>query len=782
MHAWQSMSYSLLLLLVAMLQAALAIPAWRRRPSPGATLFVFFLLSVVLWCVAYALELGLEYVPSKILWAKTKYIGITVLPVVWFAFVLQYIGREQWVNHRRFPLLLVIPMVTLLLAWSNEAHQLIWQGEITTLQVGTVSMLVMDSGRWFWVHTAYSYLLLMLGTFLFLGKILRSSRLYRGQVVTLLVGALIPWLFNVAYVFKYTPFGPLDLTPFAFGLSGLALGWSLFYFRLLDIVPVARGALVEKMNEGVLVLDQLGRVVDLNPAALRLLGSQVIGQTLSEAEPLAVALESGAGEMQREVVLERAGESLYFDIRVSLLHGRREQLTGRLVLLHDITERKQAEAALAESEERFRRLADATLEGIVIHDKGKILEANRAVAEMFGYEILEIPGRMVLEFIAPESQPLVEQNMLSGYGEAYQVLGLKKDGRRFHIEILGKALPYQGRIVRVAATRDITAYKEAQAERDGLIQQLREALTRTEALYRAAHMLIGRDTLPTMLQAVVDSTVEALAVYQVLLLTFDPANGRVRQIVTGGAGAANIDPVLCQPSLDESLAASPHLLSLPLYYHEEALGLIRAIHHPEGPPFSAQDRELLETMANQAAIAIENARLFEEVQWRATRDGLTGLYSRRHFFELGEAALHKARYEGRPLSAIMLDIDHFKRINDNYGHAVGDQVLRAVADLCQDDIRGSDILGRYGGEEFVLLLPETDIGAAQRIAERLRQRLAQTEITTNNYQITITASMGVAPLLPEMSDLAALLDQADGALYAAKQAGRNRVMVRLAHS
>ncbi len=217
-------------------------------------------------------------------------------------------------------------------------------------------------------------------------------------------------------------------------------------------------------------------------------------------------------------------------------------------------------------------------------------------------------------------------------------------------------------------------------------------------------------------------------------------------------------------------------LALPICLHDRVLGLLRLDGDTPGG-FSAEDAKRLQPLANAAAIALENARLFGEVQRLAITDGLTGTYNRRHFFELAEREIERGRRYGHAVSAIMLDIDHFKQVNDTYGHATGDQVLRAAAERCSESIRDVDILGRYGGEEFVVVLPATDLSGALSTAERLRQCVAETPIPTDRGDVTITISLGVASNIQDNGDLAVLLNRADAAMYAAKQAGRNRVAV-----
>jgi len=215
-------------------------------------------------------------------------------------------------------------------------------------------------------------------------------------------------------------------------------------------------------------------------------------------------------------------------------------------------------------------------------------------------------------------------------------------------------------------------------------------------------------------------------------------------------------------------------LSVPICLHDQVLGLLRLDSDTPGT-FSAEDAQRLQPLANAAAIALENARLFGEVQRLAITDGLTDTYNRRHFFELAENEFNRARRFQHPVSAIMFDVDHFKQINDTYGHAIGDQVLRVVAERCRESIRDIDILGRYGGEEFAIILPATDLSGALSVAERLRRSIADVPIPTERDDVTITISLGVAS---NAQDVAALVNRADAAMYAAKQAGRNCVAVK----
>jgi diguanylate cyclase (GGDEF)-like protein/PAS domain S-box-containing protein len=171
----------------------------------------------------------------------------------------------------------------------------------------------------------------------------------------------------------------------------------------------------------------------------------------------------------------------------------------------------------------------------------------------------------------------------------------------------------------------------------------------------------------------------------------------------------------------------------------------------------------------------EYKRLQSHLENMANTDSLTGLSNRQSFLHRAEKEFSRARRYARPLAAVMIDVDHFKTINDRYGHAVGDAVLREVSAICQYSLRGSDLLGRIGGEEFVLLLPDTRQANAIYVAERMREQLAKTPIEVDGVVLTTTASFGVASLSDADINFNSILERADEAMYHAKHDGRNKV-------
>jgi len=203
-----------------------------------------------------------------------------------------------------------------------------------------------------------------------------------------------------------------------------------------------------------------------------------------------------------------------------------------------------------------------------------------------------------------------------------------------------------------------------------------------------------------------------------------------------------------------------------------------AIPDGEEEPFLKEEHSLLHAIAERLGRVIERLRGEQLLVKLATTDPLTSLNNRRHFFDLAEMEVARSARYGHPLACIMFDIDHFKEINDSHGHLFGDRVLQAMVWRCQENIRRVDIFARYGGDEFVILLPETGIRRSKLLAERLCNSFQAHPLEIEEHEISITLSMGVASILGEEElALDTLLNRADQALYTAKEKGRNQYAV-----
>ena len=218
-------------------------------------------------------------------------------------------------------------------------------------------------------------------------------------------------------------------------------------------------------------------------------------------------------------------------------------------------------------------------------------------------------------------------------------------------------------------------------------------------------------------------------------------------------------------------------VGVPLKVEDRTIGVMAVQSYTQSLRLTQVETDILSFLSAQAAMVIERKRAEEAVQHLATTDPLTGLYNRRHFFELGQREFKRARRYLHPLSLLMLDVDNLKPTNDTAGHLAGDWLLQSVAQECLDLLRRTDLLGRYGGDEFVALLPETELQAAQQVIERVCETIAQKAFFYDGRLLRTSISVGLAALDADCASLETLLGRADQALYAAKQAGKNRVLI-----
>lgn len=228
-------------------------------------------------------------------------------------------------------------------------------------------------------------------------------------------------------------------------------------------------------------------------------------------------------------------------------------------------------------------------------------------------------------------------------------------------------------------------------------------------------------------------------------------------------------------------AQGPHpqwsvFLGIPLKVHGEPVGL--TILGRKEDDFHAEEIQWLSILSTAAALAFRNAQLYERIRYQAERDGLTGLYNHRVFQEKLESYLENAKRENatfKEISLLLLDIDHFKQMNDTYGHPFGDQVLKRVAGAIQENVRSYDVVARYGGEEFAIILPGCNAITAMKVADEIRQAISRIDFKKGLNQIQVTVSGGIATFPSDARERAELLERADIALYHAKRNGRNQI-------
>lgn len=440
-----------------------------------------------------------------------------------------------------------------------------------------------------------------------------------------------------------------------------------------------------------------------------------------------------------------------------------------------VTESKKAEQALAESEERFRALHNASFGGIAIHDQSVILECNQGLTDMSQFTREELIGMDGLLLIAPEYRQLVGKNIATGYEKSYEAFGQRKNGEIFPMRLTGRNIPYKGKTVRVVEFRDITKEKEAynkslEANRrlqDEIIERkyVEEALRASEEKFKAIIETSPDGIAISTLDGIVEFATEKSYSMWGLASVEECIGRNILEFIHESHQQKAIYYVT--EMINGNLTGAAEYLMVKkdgsLFYCEVNANILRdKNNNPIGVLYMERD-------------VTERKHLEEELKDLATKDQLTGIYNRRKIDEVLMKEKAQAETRDHHLAVIMVDIDKFKLVNDQYGHLVGDQVLTEVTSILSQGIRSIDVLGRWGGEEFIIICTDTDLKGAVVLAEKLRQMIANHEFQMVGKK---TCSFGVAQLRNHET-IDSLLIRSDQALYRAKDQGRNRVVTDL---
>ncbi len=368
---YQYTPYLIPLLLAVAVTVTVMLLTWRRREAtPGMWEAWLLMLGAAFWSLMYAHELSTPDIAWQILFAKLQYFGIASIPQLWLLLVLDYTRKPA---RRSSPLIWALTAaggITILLAWTNEFHSLIWR-QLSQIQVESALILSIQHGPLFYLYVAFAYVCLGSGAVILLKTFIEAPALLRRQIFILLMAALVPWMGNLSYILKVNPYPYLDLTPIAFTITSLVGAYGLTRYGLLEVIPLARDRVFENLTDAVFVLDSHGRILDLNPAADRmvhqageitipLLGAnrqatipQMLGRPISHKIPGWKAIEpeiEAAGEGIFELPMPISGKPHVFEVRISTIHAPHSDTTCRLAVLRDISERK-----LAEKEMRLAR-------------------------------------------------------------------------------------------------------------------------------------------------------------------------------------------------------------------------------------------------------------------------------------------------------------------------------------------------------------------------------------------------------------------------------------------
>ncbi len=399
---FQAYLYVLAVVMSAFASLIAAVIVWRRAAA-GSLMLAGVLLSAFVWSGACVMSLAAMGLTEKIIWLKIMYFGVGAAPTLFLIFALKITHHENWLTARDLLLLCVEPLVLIVLVWFDtglvfDSVQLAQAGGLTVLQVGRGGVL--------WVHILYSYAIVLFALVVLGMSSMRANPFFKRQYLIILLGSVIPL---TAELFKasYRGIAGLDLLPVTFGLSGILYSYAVFRHQFMDLLPVARGRLIESMSDGVLVLDDQNRIVDINPFMKNFLDEEpttLIGRNISEVLNLWSHNPDQFlnGETRTEVKLPRK-PSCYLDLRVTPLYDSSQKLSGRLIVIRDVTDRKEVEKDLRYA---MDKLQTQLIEIGVLQSQLREQAIRDALTNLFNRRYLEETLDRELARAARESYPL----------------------------------------------------------------------------------------------------------------------------------------------------------------------------------------------------------------------------------------------------------------------------------------------------------------------------------------------------------------------------------------
>ncbi len=729
-------------LVAAGLSGAVLVLLWSRRVQPEARAIWPVIAIITLWSLIVSLEAMTPDVSAKILLSKLEHICVGLVGPLLVLFALKLSGKLRDPASIRLRLVLFLPpSIAYLFVATNEWHQLVWTG-VSPGAPGTL-VLVYHHGPIYYVISALAYAYLLYATYLLI-RSTQDETVNRRRAIVVATAMVLPWIASLLYITKAVPVDRFtNLIPLAFVGSGMILAWSLLPSRPLSLMPVARNVLLGMLPDGVVTLDSRGRLADANAAAQRLLqlAREDLGrpaENVLNRWPSLVELLSQSEGGQAWVVIENDHPQTLHVIKEPLCLGKWER--GQLLLLHDVTELVQMESELRLSERRYKDLVENALVGVYTTTlEGRILYANERMWRLFGYESAEEFAKVdagAMYRTIGQRQELLECLARDGHVTNHEVEIVTRDGRVRCVSLSASRIGdrVSGMLLDVTEQRaSEDALRESEARFRILVERLADAVFITDDDGRIRHA-------------------NEAACYQTGYKLDELKQLNILRDLT--AGSSGIDPAAALATIQRGEVARfeerKRRKDGTIFWTECALSRMEVGGHPM---VLSLNRDV--TPRKEA-----EARL----QYLSTHDPLTGAYNRGYF---DEEMARLSRGRRFPVSVLVADVNGLKEVNDTEGHAAGDQVLRCTSEMLKQGVRAEDVVARIGGDEFAVLLPETDETAAETVVARIRKGMRVHNKLPAPHR-SICVAIGAATVSPH-EPLDAALQLADQRMYKDKQ-------------
>jgi signal transduction histidine kinase len=458
--------YSVLFLATSMVSFFVAFLAWQRRSVKGASELAWLMIAAGIGAFWIIFETAAHTMTEKIFWSKLEYIGGIATPVLYLIFVIRFTGKDKLISGKKILFLFIVPLITLALTITNEKHNLIWTG-FSAISMKT-NLMEYYHGIGFWIgYIAYTYVLLFLAAIYLLEFIIHQKKTFRFQGLVVLIGGLLPWFLSIIYLSGINPVTGLDLAPVSIVISGILAAYAIFNIRFLDLVPVARETLVETLPDGILALDEMNRILDINEAAFSFLGIRnrnILGLRVESSGASRTLLVNAVIKQEPvdEIEIESLSEYSIFSI---LKQPIKNQPGSRLVIIRDITAHKKAEKALLESENQKAAILKAIPDLLfVFNEKGEYLDVYTENDSKLILPKENLIGKTISDLFPPDIAKGASDAIL----KSFQTRELVQFS--YSIDIKGRTEFYEARIVHssegkvLAIVRDISENKRVEME------------------------------------------------------------------------------------------------------------------------------------------------------------------------------------------------------------------------------------------------------------------------------------------------------------------------------
>lgn len=474
---WQFTSEVLIALLATAIALTLGIISWRWWKTSGISYFSLMMITIGGWALFSGLEVASVPIPLKIMWAKLQYIDIAFIAAFWLLLSLQYTHQDHRISNWWVVLLMIIPVLTIYIAITEDKNHWLWDA-IVPLSNIPGAPLKYTRAWWLLVSAAYFYFELIVGVIVLIRKTLLPPKSVGARALLLLSGVIPPLVCNLVYQTQLFPDINLKiLLMVGLVITGMIYFWGIYYFQLLEYSSLSRDVIIDNMSEGVIVLDRRDRIYNINSTALSMLG---LNQRSAKRKNLndIIAIWPGIADSFRvpqdfeTEVRINGNPPKTLSVRATNLKDRDGRSTGRMFVWRDITQYRQVESTLRDSEARFKALFQGAPDAIIITDKNsRIVLVNNQSITLFGYSMDELLGNSI-EILIPERfreayykyQKAFIDEIDTRPGISLPLFGIRKNRREIPIEIALSPVKIPSGVIFTNIIRDLTIRKEAEEQ------------------------------------------------------------------------------------------------------------------------------------------------------------------------------------------------------------------------------------------------------------------------------------------------------------------------------